>query len=67
MSSTNASPKLLSPSIAETAEDVSRIAFGFMASKALFAGLHIDVFTLLSDGALTSPKRRSCRKAACRH
>ncbi|MEQ8322732.1 MAG: methyltransferase [Rhodospirillales bacterium] len=53
MSSTNASPKLLSPSIAETAEDVSRIAFGFMASKALFAGLHIDVFTLLSDGALS--------------
>jgi len=36
--------------LAESAEDVSRIAFGFMASKALFAGLHIDVFTHLSDG-----------------
>ena len=36
--------------LAETAEEVSRIAFGFMASKALFAGLHIDIFTLLADG-----------------
>ncbi len=34
---------------AETAEDVSRIAFGFMASKALFAALHIDIFSHLSD------------------
>ena len=42
----------MSVKLAETAEDVSQIAFGFMASKALFAGLHIDVFTLLSD----SPK-----------
>jgi ubiquinone/menaquinone biosynthesis C-methylase UbiE len=33
---------------ARTAEEVSRLAFGFMASKALFAGLHIDVFTRLS-------------------
>jgi predicted transcriptional regulator len=33
--------------LAKTAEEVSQIAFGFMASKALFAGLHIDVFTLL--------------------
>ncbi len=32
----------------ETAEEVSRIAFGFMASKALFAALHIDVFTHLA-------------------
>lgn len=38
----------MSSHLAETAEDVSRIAFGFMASKALFAGLHIDVFTHLA-------------------
>lgn len=38
----------MSSHLAETAEDVSRIAFGFMASKALFAGLHIDVFTHLN-------------------
>ena len=41
-------------SLAETAEDVSQIAFGFMASKALFAGLHIDVFTRLSDSPKTA-------------
>jgi ubiquinone/menaquinone biosynthesis C-methylase UbiE len=35
----------------ESAEDLSSIAFGFMASKALFAGLHVDLFTLLADGA----------------
>ena len=40
--------------LAETAEEVSRIAFGFMASKALFAGLHIDVFTQLADGPKNS-------------
>lgn len=34
---------------AETAEDVSKIAFGFMASKSLFAALHIDLFTHLSE------------------
>ena len=39
----------MSVRLAETAEDVSQIAFGFMASKALFAGLHIDVFTRLTD------------------
>ncbi|MEC9346929.1 MAG: methyltransferase [Pseudomonadota bacterium] len=32
------------------AEDISRIAFGFMASKALFVALHVDVFTRLKDG-----------------
>ncbi len=41
----------MSVTLAETAEDVSQIAFGFMASKALFAGLHIDVFTLLAQKA----------------
>ncbi len=40
----------------KTAEEVSSIAFGFMASKAMFAGLHLDVFTNLADG----PK--SCEK-----
>jgi ubiquinone/menaquinone biosynthesis C-methylase UbiE len=38
----------------ETAEDLSAIAFGFMASKALFAGLHIDLFTVLSEGPKTA-------------
>lgn len=32
----------------ETAEQLSTIAFSFMASKALFAGLHIDLFTELT-------------------
>ncbi len=44
----------MSVPLAETAEDVSRIAFGFMASKALFAGLHIDVFTLLAQKPKTT-------------
>jgi len=30
------------------AEEISNIAFGFMASKALFVALHLDVFTRLS-------------------
>jgi len=33
----------------ESAEDLSSIAFGFMASKALFAGLHVDIFSALAD------------------
>ena len=37
--------------LAETAQDISNLAFGFMASKALFAGLHVDVFSRLSRGA----------------
>lgn len=37
----------------ETSEELSMAAFGFMASKALFAGLHIDLFTKLSGGAKT--------------
>lgn len=41
------------PDLIETAEEVSAIAFGFMASKALFAALHIDVFTHLAGGAKT--------------
>ena len=35
--------------VAQTAQDISEIAFGFMASKALFAGLHIGVFSCLAD------------------
>lgn len=35
------------------AEEISEIAFGFMASKALFAALHVGIFTKLSEG----PKR----------
>jgi 2-hydroxy-4-(methylsulfanyl)butanoate S-methyltransferase len=38
----------------QSAEEVSRLAFGFMASKALFAGLHVDVFSRLSAGPLTA-------------
>ena len=44
----------MSVELTETAEDVSSIAFGFMASKALFAGLHIDVFSYLADGSKTT-------------
>lgn len=36
------------------AEEVSDIAFGFMGSKALFAGLHYGLFTHLAGGALTA-------------
>ena len=35
----------------ESAEDISSLAFGFMASKALFAALHIDIFGALASGA----------------
>ncbi len=37
----------------ETAEQLSAIAFSFMASKALFAGLHIELFSALADGPKT--------------
>jgi SAM-dependent methyltransferase len=43
----------MSVSSVETAEEVSNIAFGFMASKAMFAGLHLDVFTYLAAGPKT--------------
>ena len=53
----------------ETAEDLSSIAFSFMASKALFAGLHADIFSQLSDGpksaaelAKAPPKPKKVRK-----
>ena len=38
----------------ESAEDLSSIAFGFMASKSLFAGLHVDIFSVLADGPKSS-------------
>ena len=36
------------------AEQISNIAFGFMASKALFVALHCNIFTNLSKGAKSS-------------
>jgi ubiquinone/menaquinone biosynthesis C-methylase UbiE len=41
-----------SVSPAATRGDISAIAYGFMASKALFAALEIGVFTALADGPL---------------
>ena len=41
-----------SVSPAATRADISAIAYGFMASKALFAALEIGVFTALADGPL---------------
>ncbi len=38
----------------ESAEDLSSIAFGFMGSKALFTGLHVDIFSVLADGSKTT-------------
>jgi len=43
----------MSENIVNSAEEISRIAFGFMGSKALFAGLHINIFTHLADGPKT--------------
>lgn len=37
----------------KSTEEISNIAFGFMASKALFAGLHIGIFTILNKSAKT--------------
>lgn len=48
----------MSVNVVETAEEISNIAFGFMASKAMFAGLHLDVFTHLADG------QKSCEELA---
>ncbi|WP_169569748.1 methyltransferase [Sneathiella limimaris] len=44
----------MSVKIIESAEEVSSIAFGFMASKAMFAGLHLDIFTHLASGPKTT-------------
>lgn len=40
----------MSEKLLETSEELSHVAFGFMASKALFGGLHVDLFTHLSEG-----------------
>ena len=40
-------------SLLTKAEDISDIAFGFMGSKALFAALHHNVFTCLSENPMT--------------
>lgn len=42
-----------SETLLETSEELSRVAFGFMASKALFGALHIDLFSRISEGAAT--------------
>ncbi|MEM7775273.1 MAG: methyltransferase [Pseudomonadota bacterium] len=44
---------IVQEALLETSEELSRVAFGFMASKALFAGLHIGLFTHLGDGPMT--------------
>lgn len=36
--------------------EISRLAYGFMGSKALFAALEAGVFTALADGPLTGPE-----------
>ena len=43
-------------------EEVSDVAFGFMASKALFAALHFGVFTHLSERALTAEEVAAAAK-----
>lgn len=42
-------------------KDISRIGYGFMASKTLFAALDLEIFSHLADGALTADElqRRS--------
>lgn len=37
----------------ETIDDISELAFGYMASKALFAGLELELFTHIATGATT--------------
>ena len=38
------------------AEQISNIAFGFMASKALFVALHCNIFTNLSNEPKTAKR-----------
>ncbi len=42
-----------SPALLESAEEISDVAFGFMASKSLFTALQFKLFTHLSGNALT--------------
>lgn len=46
----------MSIAAAETAEEISKIAFGFMASKSLFAALHVDLFSHLSKSPKDEPE-----------
>jgi ubiquinone/menaquinone biosynthesis C-methylase UbiE len=41
--------RFVSETLLETSEELSRVAFGFMASKALFAALHIDLFSKMAE------------------
>jgi hypothetical protein len=45
--------RLLGSSPIEDAEGISHLAFSFMASKALFAALHIKLFTTLNENPMT--------------
>lgn len=38
----------------DSAEDISKLAFGYMASKALFSALHLDLFSRLKDQPKTA-------------
>lgn len=55
-------PKSKSPALLESAEEISDVAFGFMASKSLFTALHFKLFTHLGDSALTVEEAASRMK-----
>jgi hypothetical protein len=42
--------------LATEPRDLSEIAYGFIASKALFAAMEVDLFTVLADRARTQPE-----------
>ena len=44
------------PQLLQTAEEVSDVAFGFMASKSLFTALHFNLFSHLANGPLSLPQ-----------
>ncbi len=50
----------------DSAEDISVLAFGFMASKALFAALHVDVFGALAAGPKTAEELAAATKVPVR-
>ncbi len=52
----------MSTNVAKTAEDISKIAFGFMASKSLFAALHVDIFSHLSENPRTEAELATATK-----
>ena len=53
---------IVSTNVAKTAEDISKIAFGFMASKSLFAALHVDIFSHLSENPRTEGELATATK-----